>query len=550
VEKPQQKESAPRLSAFGGCEVKLLTRSAFLAYAVCLAMGCSGTDHASSETEHTGGNSQPGTGGANDTVGGAGGLSAVTSVLVGGAGTSAGGGVATGGTFTSSGGSAETGGIQATGGSAEAGGIQATGGNAEAGGSQATGGNMAAGGSTTDLRPKTFIKTNGTQFDDAGKRFAFVGANFWQGMNLATNDATGDPRRLARELDRLQAMGITVVRVMAASEGPDGQPYRMSPALMQSPGQYNETVFRGLDSLLDALATRGMRAVMVLNNYWQWSGGMGQYVSWSDNSSIPYPVGGTSFQTFDNYLARFYDCSTCQQNYQNHIQTVIARINTVNGLIYRDDPTIFSWELANEPRRYLSSWVDTTASYIKSLDSNHMVTTGSEGTSGITAHLFELSHQSTSIDYGTCHIWAENYGQYNSDDSSATNLDSAVSYALNYLSQHERSLRAIGKPLVLEEFGLARDGWTAGGKYDPAATTTNRDKYFRTVFDQVEADMAANQSVWGDNFWAWAGEAGPSDPWIGDPPHETPGWYSVYDRDVSTLAVILSHAQNVATFRQ
>lgn len=54
---------------------------------------------------------------------------------------------------------------------------------------------------------------------------------------------------------------------MASSEGaPTPQPFRMSPALMQAPGQYNAKVFEGLDICLDEMSKRGMRATMTLNN--------------------------------------------------------------------------------------------------------------------------------------------------------------------------------------------------------------------------------------------------------------------------------------------
>jgi mannan endo-1,4-beta-mannosidase len=514
--------------------------------------------------------------GGQSAFGGKGGLA------TGGSSASQNGGSATGNTnaggITARGGNAATGGAAAVGGSDARGG-STTGGGAAVGGSEARGGSTAAGGNgntggtpvaaattggsiglgtagatatlggsagTSSLRPKNFIKRNGMQFDDGGRRHVFVGTNFWHGMNLAADLPSGDPARLARELDRLQALGITNVRVMAASEGPDTEPYRMTPALMQAPGQYNEALFRGLDALLEGVATRGMRAVMVLNNYWQWSGGMGQYVSWSENSSIPYPVGSTSYQTFETYVAKFYACTACQTNYRNHIQTVVNRRNTISGILYKDDPTIFSWELANEPRRYPSTWIDQIASYIKSLDSNHMVTTGSEGTNG--GINFQQSHQSASIDYGTAHIWAENVGKYDPNDSSAANLNGAITYMTNYLTQHESTMRGLTKPLVLEEIGLARDGWTAGGKLDPNATTTNRDKYFKSAFDWVEGSMAQNQSLWGDCFWAWAGEARPSGTWTADPPHEPAGWYSVYDKDASTIAVITAHVANVAAY--
>ena len=67
----------------------------------------------------------------------------------------------------------------------------------------------------------------------------------------------------------------------------------------------------------------------------------------------------------------------------------------------------------------------------------------------------------------------------------------------------------------------------------------------------------------GANFWAWGGEGRPraartprtplaashcwhpGDPMLGDPPHEAAGWYSVYDTDASTAAVLLNHSQRV-----
>ena len=99
---------------------------------------------------------------------------------------------------------------------------------------------------------------------------------------------------------------------MAASEGPDDQPYRMRPSLMYKPGEYREPIFEGLDYLLDAIDRNGMTAVskyfyiyyyylinkfcdfvcviiikqyiililVTMNNFWHWSGGFGQYVAW------------------------------------------------------------------------------------------------------------------------------------------------------------------------------------------------------------------------------------------------------------------------------
>ncbi len=373
-----------------------------------------------------------------------------------------------------------------------------------------------------------------------GLPYYFVGANFWQGMNLGVDGPSGDRDQLVVELDRLQRIGVTNLRVMASSEGPNTEPYRMVPALMESPGIYNESVLDGLDFFMSEAGKHNIKAVMVLNNYWQWSGGMGQYVSWSEGTLIPYPG---DYGVFMSYVARFYDCAECQTWYRDHIETIITHVNPYTGLAYRDDPTIFSWELANEPRRYPYSWVDNTAAYIKSLDPNHMVTTGSEGTPPGENQDFKRAHESPNVDYGTIHIWPQNWGWY--DPQNPTTYDRAEQNALEYLRRHVYDMVVLNKPLVLEEFGLARDFEPVHDIYDPTSSTLYRDRFYKAMFNEVFDIIQKGGTLAGDNFWAWGGASRPGDGWLGDPPHETPGWYSVYNTDESTIAIISSHVQDL-----
>jgi mannan endo-1,4-beta-mannosidase len=385
-----------------------------------------------------------------------------------------------------------------------------------------------------------FVIARDGRFLYEGRPYYFVGTNFWQGMNLAVDSPGGNRTMLLKELDRLQSLGLTNLRIMASSEGPNTEPYRMVPALMTSPGVYDESVLDGLDYLLDQIGRRGLKAVMVLNNYWYWSGGMAQYVSWRDNTEIPYPGDWNNYMT---YSARFYYCEVCQGWYRDHIRMLIERVNPYTGKAYRDDPAVFSWELGNEPRNYPLDWVYDTAAYIKSLDSNHMVTTGSEGALPDGTQNFTSTHSSPDIDYATIHIWPQNWGWYAPENPGSFNT--ALAYAHLYLSNAERDCKTMNKPLVLEEFGLARDFMPLQNIFDPGSPTTYRDRFFREMFNQVYASMMAGGPAAGDNFWAWAGEARPGYEWIGDPPHETPGWYSVYDIDETTLAVISAHVQQV-----
>ena len=51
--------------------------------------------------------------------------------------------------------------------------------------------------------------------------------------------------------------------------------------------------------------------------------------------------------------------------------------------VYRDDDTILSWDLINEPRcerigcdTDMLAWIEDMAPYVKALDSNHLLTVG------------------------------------------------------------------------------------------------------------------------------------------------------------------------------
>ncbi|MHC5110722.1 MAG: glycoside hydrolase 5 family protein, partial [Planctomycetota bacterium] len=289
-----------------------------------------------------------------------------------------------------------------------------------------------------------FVSVQQGKFIQDDAPHVVAGVNFWQALNMAIDDEDGDRARLRRELDHLARLGLTNLRILAGSEGPNGQPYRVSPAMQSAPGEYDERLLDALDFLLYEMDKRNMHAVMVLTNFWEWSGGMAQYVSWSEKTAIPYPA-ENDWREFCRYAARFYDSPQCQQWYRDHIRTIIERVNRYNGRSYRADPTIFSWELANEPRYYPPTWIAATAGYIKSLDPNHMVTTGSEGRIG---GEFVPSHESDAIDYATIHIWPQNWGWFDPKDLETTGNMRERTAA--YLEEHFQRACDLNKPVVVE----------------------------------------------------------------------------------------------------
>lgn len=76
-------------------------------------------------------------------------------------------------------------------------------------------------------------------------------------------------------LDAAASAGLTVIRTWAFCDGPQWN------ALQPSPGVLDERVFRSLDWLLVEAASRGLRLLLVLTNYWRDYGGMMQYVAWA-----------------------------------------------------------------------------------------------------------------------------------------------------------------------------------------------------------------------------------------------------------------------------
>ena len=388
-----------------------------------------------------------------------------------------------------------------------------------------------------------WVRVEGNHFVADGRLYAYIGANLWYGASLGADDSSGDRPRLMRELDRLAQLGVRNLRVMAGGEGPDTESWRIVPSLQPRPGVYNQALLHGLDFLLEEMARRHMRAIVCLSNYWHWSGGMAQYLSWSGAGPIPYPPPAEKgdWWRYEEYTEQFYLNANARALLANHIQAIVTRTNSITGIKYVDDPTIMTWELANEPAASKNvdaflDWIIESARQIKALDPHHLVISGSEGDT------FAKVASYADIDYATVHMWVQNAGWYDPTKSEQT-YSSALERARNSIEEHRQTMEKIGKPMVLAEFGLARDD----ALFTVGTPTTLRDHFYAALMEQGYRAAREGHGIAGVNFWAWAGEGRPRSPgdywrpgdaFMGDPPHEQQGWYGVYDEDESTLKVI------------
>jgi mannan endo-1,4-beta-mannosidase len=398
-----------------------------------------------------------------------------------------------------------------------------------------------------------FVKVSGRYFVIGDEPYHFAGTNFWAGCYLGSDGSTGDRERLIRELDRLQSIGVSNLRIVGGSEN-SYLNNEVQPAIQTAPGVYNEELLKGMDYLLSEMRKRSMYAVIYLNNYWWWTGGMCQYNAWSDSSAI-VPDNG-DFGLVMDYSASFYINVKAMELFRNYVKYIVTRKNTITGEYYYNDPAIMSWQLANEPRPgrdnrladEYCAWIDSTASYIHSMDPNHLVSTGSEGLEGSVkdSALYVKAHSFKSVDYLTFHLWAKNWGWYDAEKPAET-YPAAEQNAVNYINKHISIGNEINKPIVMEEFGLARDKEV----YIAGSPTTIRDTYYNTIFNLVYDSAAAGASIAGTNFWAWGGEERGQHPdnvyrqgdkFVGDPPQEPQGLNSVFDADSSTIKIIKQHA--------
>ena len=409
-----------------------------------------------------------------------------------------------------------------------------------------------------NIETDPFVKVQDGHFVIGDSSYYFIGTNFWYGAILGSTGQGGNRERLIKELDFMQANGINNLRVLVGADGPAGQAVKVMPTLQIAPGVYNDTIFEGLDYLLSEMEKRDMHAVLYVNNSWEWSGGYGQYLEWAGQGQVP-EKGVHDWPLFVEQVAKYAECDSCHTLFNDHLKHVIGRTNRYTNRKYTDDPTIMAWQIGNEPRAFsdeakpaFAKWLKESAALIRSLDSNHLVSVGSEGSWGceMDMELFEDIHSDANVDYLTMHVWPKNWSWIDAN-AIPQSVDSAVAKTDKYMADHIAVAKKLKKPIVMEEFGFPRDNH----KYTLDDTTAARDAYYRSVFEQVLSSSQNKDALAGCNFWSWGGFGRPTnvfwqswDDYVGDPSQEEQGLNSVFDTD-STIDVIKEYTNKLSTKR-
>lgn len=331
---------------------------------------------------------------------------------------------------------------------------------------------------------------------------------------------------------------------------------KVEPTLQTAPGEYNDTILAGLDYLLMEMGKRKMVAVLYLNNSWEWSGGYGQYLEWAGEGKAPRP-NDAGYPAFMSFVAKFATCEKAQNIFYDYVRFILSRTNRYTGVPYRNDPAIMSWQIGNEPRAFdkevlpqFEAWLAKTSALIRSLDPNHLVSIGSEGAWGCEGDLncWERICADPNVDYCNVHLWPYNWS-WARQDHLIEDLPRSCANTRDYIDRHLAVCERIGKPLVMEEFGYPRDGFS----FSPQSTTEGRDGYYRFVFSLVADNAEQGGKFAGCNFWGWGGFAEPAheqwqvgDDYTGDPAQEQQGLNSVFSSDASTIAIVKEQVERMA----
>lgn len=319
------------------------------------------------------------------------------------------------------------------------------------------------------------MRVEGHRFVVDGKPFHFVGAN----LSIMHHP---EKRRGAEEVLTAAARdGIRVARVWAFGEGPrKATPWQRAHLYFRAgPSDWIEAAPEHLDRVLAIAGRLGIRLIVCLSNHWADYGGVPEYLRWA---GLP---GATLFGGAD----RYYQSPRTRAAFRAHVERLLRRTNHVTGVAYRDDPTIFAWELMNESKVDTIAgaaarrvWIRDMSQLVRRLAPNHLVSAG--------VSLYRLVRERRewqtvcalpAVDFCDGHLYPEETLGNRPPELIDRAIDDFV-----LIAQHR-----VKKPFVLGEFGVQGQGdeprrWQG----------RTRAEWIARVYERLAFDAAAGGLLW------------------------------------------------------
>jgi len=293
------------------------------------------------------------------------------------------------------------------------------------------------------LTGEGFVIVCGNHFCLNGERYRFVGANVhWRFLSFPHDE-------IDRTFEETSKLGMKVIRVW-----------------LWDPQSHPEARFEDIDYMLDSARRHDIKLIIALASH---------------DGIVKYRIRAHPELEGENpreVREGFFEDVEANELYRNFVYNLITRTNSINGVQYREDPTIFSWELMNEPDcaapslDVLTEWIEGTSSYIKSIDQNHMISTG---TSNCREH-FKALNSPVNISFCTFHIYPDPTHRGTTMNEVREVIDNVVNTSVE-----------MGKPIVMEEYGISRR------KLDHNST---RENWYQLMLDEFYSKDGDGTAFW------------------------------------------------------
>jgi mannan endo-1,4-beta-mannosidase len=335
-----------------------------------------------------------------------------------------------------------------------------------------------------------FVTVEGGRFSLDNSLYRFYGTNaYW--LQMSTNDD------IDLTFHEIATAGFRVVRTWAfndvSSKPPSGTYFQILENGQATINTGPDGLQR-LDQVVAAASKYGIKLLLTLTNNWNpaktepstsWNR------RWDTCAPLPRAFASNDYGGMDLYVQNFhhggthdlfYTDPTIISAFKNYLAQVIPR--------YANNPTVFGWELGNDLRcsstfpassscntATITKWVSEISGYVKTLDSNHLVTAGDGGfyclgcpklfaskstqpKASLPGHSFDGSYgvdtedimAVSCIDFGSFQLFPDQVDYF--PESLPSFATKAIGDGGKWVAVHSDSATLLGKPEVLTAMSI------------------------------------------------------------------------------------------------
>lgn len=265
-----------------------------------------------------------------------------------------------------------------------------------------------------------------------------------------------------------------------------------------------------------------IKLILAFTNFEQDFGGMAWYVKkylekFEGKTNINLREDFKKNGKYGSRKIDFYWNGKIKSAFKLYVSSLLNSKNPLTGRLIKNEPAIMAWDLANEPHTIdnaeswpnkgnaVYGWLNEMANYVKSIDKNHLITTGEEGyladrntktgfpyswiNDGTKGVDFAKNRWIKNIDFMTIHAYPDRWREGADGDARA-----ALEWgAFNFFKNRADLSKQANMPLVMEEYGYSFEN---DRKQSPSNNKRIRGEYLRRMHQIANNNNIAGMVVW------------------------------------------------------